>query len=476
MTTLSNVRPDFEGLVEQLRADLQNRDTWKDLYRSATGQTLIEYNAAVGTMLHYALERAIQEAFMITANIPTSIYSNSRMLGVNPNRKTSARTRAQLSLQKVYNRSVVIPELSSFDISGTSFYNPNTIVFPTGVTQISNIELEQGEIVRETYTGSGQEFQELEFSENFEANQNLMRVIIDSVVYTREFNALWNLSSGTTAFLEQTLPDGSVRLVFGNNEFATIPSSNTSIDVSYAKSLGSEANTSLTNLTTSLITTIPVPSDDNAQVTGETTSAIENGSDEESPDNVKYSSPRIFAAAGRAIRRDDWKAISLKYPGLPLADANAVGEYELNSIANTLMNRVSLILLPRDINKNSLTSSEKTDFQNYIKDFKHVTTLVNIVDPVVVNVNVTANVYYFNGFTPSAIENEVRAVINEFFERKLGSLNKDIYISDLLCVINDVEGVDYTVLSSPSSQVVVNYNQFARLNNLTLNILLSSRT
>ena len=394
MTELSSLEPDFEGLVSQLRTSLQTRDAWKDLYESGTGQTLIEYNAAIGTFLHFALERAVQEVFMSTSSLDTSIYTNSRMMGVNPTRKVSAKTTVNLSLQNTLTTSVNIPAMSQFDINGTPFYNPSIITFPANTQSLSNIPLEQGQIQTMQFSGNSQPFQSFEFSRNFEANENLLQVMIDNTVYRRERNSLWSVPVNQTAFLELVLPDGSIRIVFGNSSFATIPTSGQNINVAYAISIGTEANTASSGLSANLLSNIEIGGE-SLDISGTTATGISGGKEQESAEVVKYTSPRLFAAGNRAIRRDDWKAIVVKYTGVDIVDANATGEFEANSQDNTLMNNVELTLLLRNSNNFNFTlgmgNGTLTNFSGNIPSIPVERGSVRIVN------NATGEIFQDNG-------------------------------------------------------------------------------
>ena len=53
MAKLSQVNPDFPAMVEQLQNELSTKEAWVDLLEAGTGQTMIEFQSGVGTLLHY---------------------------------------------------------------------------------------------------------------------------------------------------------------------------------------------------------------------------------------------------------------------------------------------------------------------------------------------------------------------------------------------------------------------------------------
>lgn len=61
---LSMVSVDFNTLLGELVADLQNRNTWNDLLLSGTGTTLLDYISSVGIFNQYNIEMAFQRGIL----------------------------------------------------------------------------------------------------------------------------------------------------------------------------------------------------------------------------------------------------------------------------------------------------------------------------------------------------------------------------------------------------------------------------
>ena len=345
---LSSLKPDFRDLVRQLRDELKTRDSWKDILESATGQTLIEFIASIGTFLHFNLERQIPELFLLTAVTDSGIRANSSLLGVDMSRKVSSKVNVDLNLMST-SETIAIPARSTFAIGNYNFYNPSTINFSTSV--LRGIELEQGSIASETFEGNGRNFQSFTVSREFRANQNLMVVNVDgSEPFTRELKSLWGYEAGSRVFLEKTLPDGRVEITFPDTNTGFIPGLDSNVTITYADCDGALANNQNMSLPVRLSSTILDSSGNELQISGKTTSPISGGLNEEDNEFIRYTSPRIFASGERAIRRDDWKALGLKFQGISggIADVLVYGEYEENSNDNTLLNTVKVLLLPKN--------------------------------------------------------------------------------------------------------------------------------
>jgi len=472
MTELSNIKPDIEDLIQQLTSDLATKDAWKDLVESGTGQTLIEFMAALGTMQNFNLERSIQENFTDTASIDTSIYTIARMLGVNPRRNASATTVVDLTLAAALAGSITIPELTQFKVEDKLFYNPNEIVFLAGQVVASSVTLEQGEILASKQTSTGVSFQEFVVGQDFTLNENLMQVKVNGELYTRERRSLIIFGNTDKVFLELTMADGSVRIIFGNGTFGVVPIVGASIEIKSAVSDGSSSNTASSGLSVSLIDNVSTIFG-LVELTGLSTTGIVGGSNRVSADELRYTAPRLFASAERAITRSDWKVISMNFPTSDIVDSIAFGEFELNSTNNTLMNVVDVVLLPAT--GAVLTALEKTTYLAYIDDFKHVTTQVVLVDPVSVVVNIDMDVFYFDGVDPITLQAQINQQMIDLFKIQLNSLGRQYHLSDIIDIVADTTGVDYVILNSPAAPLLLNREEFASLGTVSITTTLTNR-
>ena len=474
--TLNELNPDLQALVDELTARLRSSDAWKDVITSSTGQTLIEFIAATGTMIHYNLERQIPENFISTALTTNGIMANSIMLGVNPRRNVSARTMCTLRQTGDSDSPLSVPPRSQFLVGNVHFYNPAGFEIPANSDPVNDILLVQGRIVTDRETGTGAEFQEYETSvggfqiaENFQrypaddvtfegqvfqtnpiafnvsatnlqaalneisrlngasvtvatgtaaigskarpwivslpsgANPELVsanadglvggdivishrtlnsvntlevykeigvlagtfiirygardivrgrgqtasgcRVVVGENLYRGDAKSLFGYRSGDRVFLEKVMPDGKIRLSFPSRVNGEVPDEGEEIVITYAVSEGADANTAAVNQPVR-ITGISGA----GRVEGNTTTAVSGGVNAENPELIRHLSPRLFAAAERAVRRDDWRALALRFNRVELADAQVWGEYEeqkeKNREDNTLMNSIKIALLP----------------------------------------------------------------------------------------------------------------------------------
>lgn len=90
--SLSRINPDFDYILDQLLRAAQSRATWVSFLTTDVGESLLEYISAIGEYDQYAISRTFEEMFSETADIDSSIYAITKMLGVRLSRKKPANT------------------------------------------------------------------------------------------------------------------------------------------------------------------------------------------------------------------------------------------------------------------------------------------------------------------------------------------------------------------------------------------------
>jgi hypothetical protein len=244
---LSGIKPDFEAISSALQTNLKTRDSWKDLYVDATGQTLIHFNSAIGTMDQWAIEKALKEAFLGTADVDSSIYAGTRMLGVRISRKIPGTQICKVQrINKVnlpIDGTLVIPEYSQFYIGGnTPFFNRSVLNFVNYTDTLNNVQLNQGQVVVKNYVSDGQAFQQLIIPalSPMSISEYDVVVHVNNVAWTTIQDGLWHYKFGDTVVSDSTLGNGDLILQFGNGVNGAIPPLGANVTITYVETLGAK--------------------------------------------------------------------------------------------------------------------------------------------------------------------------------------------------------------------------------------------
>lgn len=434
--TLSTVSPDHADLVSQLQSALATRDAWKDRLTTSTGQTLVEFIAAIGAYDQFSIESAFQEVFPESAKNPESIYAASEYLGVRVNRKIGATANVLLSNPVTF----TIPAFSQFTGGGTFWYNRN----PITVGSLPSIfELVQGKVVQITTNGINTNFQSFVSEErDFVVHDQDVLVTINNVNQYVTTDGLWT-RPGLDGIQNKTLPDGKMLLLFGNAIYGSRPSSSDVIVVTYTVTLGADGN----NLS---VINRPCVADSYPTISGMFTSAASGGG-QQSPFLVyKNVTPALFGSFNSSVTAAQYKRLPLQYPGV--IDAVTFAQREVNPRALAWMNVIKVCLLT----PTPLTNPQWAAFEEFYLRNTMYSTRVYRENPVPVNVTVQATVYCANFANLGDIKTRIEAALDALLEPRQGIIGLDIYRSDVYNTIQDADAnIKYLQLDSPGMDVVL---------------------
>jgi hypothetical protein len=438
---LSTVNPDFRGLVAQLTAELGARGSWKDILVSSTGNTLIEFMSAIGTILYSEIFRSVEEANINTAVNRSSINAIANLLGVSPRRSVGGEVSVTFTLNSALAESVNFNKYDAFTVDGVPFYLTQSLTISANTLSIENVKLRQGTLLIHEFTSSGSKWQQFFVGSNFTSDNEYIDVQVgsDPSFWNKTTNPLWLYSTDDKIYSHTTMPDGTVRILFGEGNYGVIPNSGDTIRIYELITLGSASNKSTSGLSVSPVI-VPEVNGTPIELSGLTTSAIIGGDNSEDIDVLRFTVPRIFASGKRAITRSDWKALGLQFPNVK--DINVWGEFEEGSQLS-MMNTVKVTLL---MGTGTATATEKSNFNTYIEDFKHLSTRLLHQDASPIRLGLAVDVYVRLGFILDQIKSEVLSVIHDKFSLSLGVLGKSVQVSDIIDLIMSIKGVDYLIL------------------------------
>jgi hypothetical protein len=445
--TLSNVRPDFEDLVAQLQGVLSTFNSWQDFITSATGQTLIEFIAAVGAFDQYAVESSLQEAFPVTAKNDASIFAAVQMLGVRLDRKRPARITATFTRPIVGS---IIPPMSQFTGAGSFFYNREAITVPVSPALSAPIDLYQGVVVAVSLTGLGTDFQAFVTPEtNFTVSDGIdsignpdTYVIINAVAVEVTRTGLWQLK-GTSGVQDTTLSNGSMALLFGSDLYGSKPGTNDSIVIQYVVTAGANGNNLITlgqKLTYDIDNLVVIVC----------TSQPTAGADQSPATVYKSVAAPVFGAFGSAVTRDQYVSTPFLYSGV--VDSLMFAQREINPNALKWMNVIKVILLTSSVWSDVDYKTFFTWLQN--QTMYAVRFVKEIPAPKINNIDV--DVFCTNAANLNVVKANVVAAITALFAIKPGILNRDFYRSDITeAVFGADPSIEYLILNTPSTDMLI---------------------
>ena len=450
---LDYVDYDFDRLVDQLIQRLhQDSEAWKDTYRSATGQMLIELFSYVGNLVLYYIERRAEESYIDTAKHKSSVINLVRLLNYLPKRKTSAVGVLTFSLSAPLTKNVYIPKWTECETpSGIKYVTIEDVVILAGGTSV-DANVIQGEKVDIEITSDGLSNQEYKVEDDSVENTNLF-IFVDGTEWTKVSTFLSSQSDSEEYKLRTEL-DETVTVIFGDGVRGKIPPNTNTILIRYVKSDGVDGNVYQTGSVDTINTTIY--DEDGAVVNTisvTNTDTLLGGDDAEDIEEIKYEAPRVFSTGDRAVTKDDYIAILENYAGV--ANANAWGENEENPPNYDMFNRVKLVILLQNWALPGTTFKE--DLSEFLYEKAQLTVKYEYIDAVILDVIPVLDVKANTGYTLSTVTDNIEEALGQQFilgtTTRLGTPKR---LSDLIYVVDDLAGVSYHHMVLEIRKLLVN--------------------
>jgi hypothetical protein len=349
---LSGLNSDYASLAVEIQQKMSEESTILGASFPAQTITLLANTLAGGlAMLNYSQLTHNLNNFTPFAFLKSAGYAIAATLGVAPRRKSAAQTKAtfipqngQATFINQIPEATTIPAYTRFISRGLVWHSRESYTIKPTDTQL-NMILFEGDIVYEEFNSLGEKYHRWFIGNPYEVDNNSIRVLIDNVFWTEAIEGSFvYYSQSQPVFIQQTSPDGKVLVFFGNGRYGRIPPRDSVVRIYYTVTLGAAGNDSGIGGDVSLIDRVLVGPNQGLVLSGFTTTPSIGGEDEHSLDDIKYVIPRLYAAANRAVRRNDYVGhlLGARCP-IALADATTWGEYEqaqlegLNKL--TMMNR-----------------------------------------------------------------------------------------------------------------------------------------
>lgn len=460
--SLSKARPDFESALVQLMNEVERNGIWSDADMSSTGMMVLR---AIATDIDYgqfAISRALQEAYLPTAQSANSVYLAARTLGERLIRNKPARVEATMSRldNAVYYEAAAYHQ---FLINDSMFFNRDPIIFLQNQNE-TTVVFHQGRVRTTTITSSGLPYQTIEVgSETWNLSDEDIRVKVDGIEWRKVDDPLWNYGPRDTVYYETTLQNGNIEIRFGNGITGASPAINIPIEVLWVETAGADGNSVATGQKVS-----PYQAEtDIAEVVGTTTTPITDGENHKDMTFYRLFASNRRAAQKRAVRRSDYRAHAVEFPGV--IDARFRGQAELNPKKPSWTNIIGATLLTDP----AMSSAQWTRFTQFMAQRGIYQTKILRMDPQVIPYSISARIFCRPEANLAQVEATLRKQVTDAMRPQYNSLGYSRYLSDFDKALRGKgpisELIEYIELDAPTADVVVqDAYQWCKLTSLTL--------
>ena len=464
-TTIKSTSLDFNAIKNNLKTFLQSKEEFTDYNFEASGLSNILDVLAYNTHYNALLANfTLNESFLTTAQLRGSVVSLASSIGyiAHSKRSSVAIVNLRLDLSGVVNRPSII-QLSSGTKFNGSVDNVN-YVFQTRETLTasddsgiyifkdvlgsSDIKLYEGLTATKTFLVGSYEENPIYVIPDLQMDTSTAIVSVksspsadDAVTYTNITEAT-DINETSTLYVLREAPNGFYELSFSNGTTLGItPSSGNQITVSYLRVTGPDANGA--NIFVPQNAVNVNGTDYTLSVT--TSSTASGGSEKENIESIRKNAPYQYAAQNRLVTAADYSAIALREYGSFIEDIQAWGGQDnLQPEFGTVYMSIKF----KDGVQASIQQTIKDGIIALANDLSVVSFTVRFTDPIITYLE-TNLFFQFNQnlttFTIGRTENDVEAVVRNYFTNNTGGFFESFRRSNMLALVDDVSGA---VLSS----------------------------
>ena len=458
-TTIQSTALDFNNIKNNLKTYLERQSEFSDYDFEASGLSnildVLAYNTHINALV---ANMTLNESFLGTAQLRSSVSSIANGLGYIPFSKTASRgvIRCSLDLSSVPNRpsTVSLPRYTKF----TATVDDETYVFQTleeyigqdngtGVYQFLNLngapelEIFEGVITTKTFL-VGETFNTDVYiipDINLDTSTANVRVFPSSTsdIFTTYDNIIdtTTITSESNVYILKETPNGFYQLSFGtNNTLGNEPVAGNRITLNYLSTNGDLANRATSFVAAEQLAVSGTSY--NLFVTTVARSA--GGKDKENIESIRRAAPFQYATQNRMVTASDYASLIKRTYPTSITSINAWGGEEN---PEPKFGTVFASINYAEDTTASQIASIQNGIQDLVQDLAIISFNIEFVD--VLNTYIENSIYYqLNpNLTPlsiQALNQQIKTVVNQYYADNTGDFDLSFRRSNLLTLIDAI--------------------------------------
>jgi hypothetical protein len=472
-TTISSSALDFTSIKNNLKTYLEQQKEFADYDFEASGLSnlldVLAYNTHInGLTANFALN----ESFLNTAQLRSSVVSHAETLGYIPGSKTASQARINMSFNLGENTPNVPEKLqissgykftAAVDDASYTFQTQeliealndgnNFFEFKT-LNGDRNIPIYEGIARTKTFFagGTGENMLYIIPDENMDKSTAVIKVFesatsADFTTYTNLETAT-QITATTPAYILKEAPNGFFELTFGNGStLGAVPKAGSKITVEYLAVDGANANGAriFEPINTVEVTEPPSGVGLERLPIVSTNSKSVGGADKEKLDSIRKNAPFRYATQNRMVTHVDYANLILRTYGALIKDIIAWGgEDNLEPEYGTAF--LSIEFKP-DLTQ-TIINQTKDNIRVLVDQMSIASFGLKFTDPI--KTFIEANVFFqynpdYTNLSINALQEKVRNTMTNYFVTNTGKFGQSFRRSQILA---DVDEVSNAILSS----------------------------
>ena len=436
---------DFVNIKSKLKSYFQNSSEFKDYDFDASGLSsildVLAYNTHINALI---ANMAINESFLSTSQLRSSVLGHAESLGYMPRSKSSAMATVDIIIsdpQGVTTEEIINSRTkfnTEVDDSPFIFYNNQEYVASRNEDDqfiFSGVDIYEGKERTKTFFADADiETAFVIPDKDIDTSTMIVKVYENSTsdVSVRYKNILTApaINNDSRVYMLRETPAGEYEMYFGDGELLGIrPSTGNVITVSYVATSSSDANGASKF-------TLDAFNGYNKQVV--TISPASGGSEKESIEEIKVNAPRAFATQQRLVTAEDYTSMIQSNYGQYVKDVIAWGG---NDNIPPKFGSVFVALNFHPGYSDTVKEEVETLIRENLTDFRSIMSIeTEFVDPEIVYLRLTTSFNLdstLSTLNSEQYRQEISDLISTYFLTELDTFGSIFRRSNLLSRIDD---------------------------------------
>ena len=446
-TKLQVTELDFDDIKTNLKTYMKNQTEFSDYNFEGSGlSTLIDLLAYNTHYLAMNANMAINESYLDTATLRSSVVSHAKTLGYTPRSARAPVAYLDVTINNGSLTSITVDKGTKFttQVDGTTYafvVNEDRTATPlNGVLRFQNLEVFEGSLVTAKYTVDNSNLEKQYLITDNRADTTTLKVSVQtsaSDLTTEVYTLATDISQVTAeskSYFLQEVDEGRFEVYFGDDVVGKKVNDGNIVILEYIVTNKGAANGASTFSGTSV--------GGETDITIATVSAAAGGAEPETIQSIKYNAPLDFASQGRAVTTDDYKVIIPQV----YADTQAIQVWGGEDNDPPIYGQVFVSI--KTTSGINLTQAQKDTIATSLDKYNIASVRPTIVDPETTNIKLTTTFKYNANVTTKTatdLETLVRTTVSNYNTSDLEKFDGVFRFSKLSRLI---DATDPSILSN----------------------------
>ncbi|HPD17881.1 MAG TPA: baseplate J/gp47 family protein [Planctomycetota bacterium] len=445
---------DYEAVRQELVQRIPTiTDRWTDFNESDLGMVLLELFCGLGDMLLFYLDNQANEAYLPTARQRQNVIHLTNLVNYRLDLLVAATTTLYFRLAAALPGPLTIPKhtrcRATTDQGNVDFATAEDLAIAAGALD-GMVGAVQGVPSEEGFTTDGTQGQVFHLAAK-DIAQGSIEVWVGGVKWT-EVRTFYESTPADAHYILATDALDQTSVTLGDGQYGLLPPGGQAVAAKYLKTLGAGGNIGK-RLVNALLDPVYFQGEQ-AKLTVTNIQVASNGNSREQLDHARRQAPAELASLWRAVTKADYIALAEGYPGVAKAQV-----LDVNNCLNMGYYHVCVVIapdgggLPSQLLKNQVLA--------FLNERKLLTVTVHVKDPVYVPMNIDADIYVLRNYDRFEVLDVVLGKVRDTLAFDNVRFGQDIYFSDLVALIDGVEGVSHVVMRRPTRDISIAAGELA---------------